>query len=101
MKKEECGGTASECEKEVDLFWKASQKYGGFRYKKLELPKRVGWNLWWMVLFSVLNILVSFLQGMYATSSTDLFLETSQKYGGFHYKKNYVFELPKMVGWNL
>ena len=54
-----------------------------------------------MVLFSILNILVSFLQGMYATSSTDLFLETSQKYGGFRYKKNNVFELPKMVGWNL
>ena len=72
MKKEDCGGTASECEKEVDLFWKASQKYGGFHYKKIELPKMVGWNLWWMVLFSVLNVLVSFLQGMMYTTGSQV-----------------------------
>ena len=43
--KKECGGTASKCEEELDLFWKANQMCGGGRYKKtniFELPKRVG-----------------------------------------------------------
>ena len=75
IEKEECGGTAFKCEKEeLDLFWEAVQKYEGGRYKKndvFEPPKRVGWNLCKWVLFSVLNVLVSFLQGIYTTSSTD------------------------------
>ena len=82
MKKEECGGTASECEKEVDLFWKASQKYGGGRYKKnavFELPKEVGWK---PVVNSALQYIKHscvFLQGMYTTSSTDLQAEQIPK----------------------